>query len=291
MSAATARRQPTPVLVRTGLGAALIVAVALMLAVDSAWDAGYLYAAVLVSVSAIGLSEFGSLADRLGMGIRRTVLVVGGAGIFLLQWAGWVLETLDPWLVGMGAVCVLTMVLLGARVVRAEIEGAVESVGATVAGWIYIPLLLGFLTGVRMEWGVAGIITVLGVCKAGSSGAYFAGTFVGRRRLAPRVSPSKTVAGAVGAVLGAVLAAYLLSRSPWAVMRPSVAPLFGLLVAGAAMVGDLAASLLKREARLKDSGQLLPGLGGMLDMVDDVLFAAPVSFLFLRVYAAVAAGG
>jgi phosphatidate cytidylyltransferase len=151
--------------------------------------------------------------------------------------------------------------------------------------------MLGFLTAIRLERGVAGLVTVLGVCKAASTGAYFTGRLVGGPKLMPRVSPKKTVAGAGGSVAAAVAVALALSRSPWSVTSPGAAPFYGLAVAAAALLGDLAESVLKREGGLKDSARLLPGLGGMLDMLDDVLFAAPASFLFLHFNQLLTTGG
>jgi phosphatidate cytidylyltransferase len=165
--------------------------------------------------------------------------------------------------------------------VKGRIEGSLDSTAAGCLGLVYVPLLLSFVTAARVEWGVAGVITVIAVCKSASAGAYFVGKAVGRRKLAPLVSPRKTVEGAIGGLAGASAISYALSVSPWGLTGGRWL-LYGIAVGLAGTVGDLAASLLKREAGVKDSGALLPGFGGMLDMLDDVLFAAPVSFLLLH---------
>lgn len=116
------------------------------------------------------------------------------------------------------------------------------------------------------------------------TGAYFAGRFLGRRKLLPAVSPSKTIEGAVGGVVLAVVMAWAYVRvllvpqaqlglTPWGIV------VFGIAIAVVAQLGDLVESLLKREARVKDSSGLLPGHGGVLDRIDSVLFVLPVAVL------------
>ena len=126
-------------------------------------------------------------------------------------------------------------------------------------------------------------MTALAVCKGGSSSAFFFGKLLGGPRMARRVSPRKTWAGAVGQVLGSVFAAWVLTYTPWARMGVAAALLYGVLAAAAAMVGDLSASLLKRQAQVKDSGRVLPGMGGVIDMLDDVLFVGALTYAFLWV--------
>jgi phosphatidate cytidylyltransferase len=109
--------------------------------------------------------------------------------------------------------------------------------------------------------------------------------------MTPRLSPKKTWEGVAGQFVGAMGVSLLLSVSPWALMGPRTALLYGACIAVVAIFGDLAASLLKRQAELDDWGQLLPGFGGIMDMLDDVLFAAPASLAFLRVCEMIGSGG
>ncbi|MCY3699318.1 MAG: phosphatidate cytidylyltransferase [Gemmatimonadetes bacterium] len=114
--------------------------------------------------------------------------------------------------------------------------------------------------------------------------AYLGGRALGKRPLAPRVSPNKTVAGAVCALLAGIATAVLYPRfllpDIWALDLVSTLA-FGLVVTGLAIIGDLAESALKRECGVKDSSGLLPGHGGMLDRLDSILWAVPAAFLFL----------
>ncbi len=276
---------------RVGLGMALTVGLALVIAVDATWDAGFLYAAVMVAVTALALAEFALLVKQIGVELPRVGFVVGGTALFSAHWAACSSGAADPWLTAAVLLAALLVLLLSSRAAGARVQGATVTTAVAVAGWVYIPVMFGFLTAIRLRWGVAGLIALLAVCKGTSTGAYFAGTLLGRRRLVPAVSPGKTVAGLVGALTAGVVIAWAISHSPWGVVDPVYAPLLGLLVAGAATFGDLAESLLKREAGVKDSGELLPGFGGMLDMADDVIFAAPVGFLFFHFLHVLSAGG
>ena len=121
---------------------------------------------------------------------------------------------------------------------------------------------------------------------ASDIGAYFVGRAVGRRKLIPAVSPGKTVEGALGGVLFTVLVAWAyvaLVLTPVAHLdvRPMGLVLFGVAVSVAAQLGDLAESLLKREAGVKDSSHLIPGHGGVLDRMDSIFFVLPVAYLLL----------
>ena len=120
----------------------------------------------------------------------------------------------------------------------------------------------------------------------GDATAYFAGSAFGRRRLAPAISPKKSWEGAVAGVMGASLGAvawYLVVRGvlPGAPLSPVVVALVGAFLGVGAIVGDLAESVMKRDAGVKDSGTLLPGHGGVLDRVDALVLTLPLTYGFL----------
>jgi phosphatidate cytidylyltransferase len=119
------------------------------------------------------------------------------------------------------------------------------------------------------------------VPKCTDIGAYFTGRFLGRHPLAPVLSPKKTWEGAAGGFLAAVLATILIDRlGPANPLREDALweVGFGISVGGAGILGDLAESLIKRDCRQKDASHLVPGFGGVLDVVDAILFAAPVAY-------------
>lgn len=269
---------------RMAIAILVMTTAGVLLGLDAAWPQGFVYAGCGIAAVAVALGEYAGLASGAGLPLDRSLLVLGGVLLFALQWAGWAAPQVfpDPWLVASAVPAAVCAGMLTRRVLRVAIPGALQAVGGAVLGLTYVPVLFGFLTAVRMHWGVAGLLTVLVVCKGSSTGAYLAGRSVGGPRLAPLLSPRKTVAGAVGQIGSGVLLAWVLSGSRWSLMGPGTALLFGAVVATAAMVGDLAESLLKRQAGVKDSGPMLPALGGMLDLVDDLLFAAPAAYVFLR---------
>jgi phosphatidate cytidylyltransferase len=169
---------------------------------------------------------------------------------------------------------------------------AAARIGFTLLAAVYLGLPMAFLFLLRMlgdgGWGLTALVSTIVVVKVSDSGAYFSGRAWGRHKLAPLVSPKKTVEGAVGGLLAAVLAAWfcrgLLAAwmgTPQAAGGSLLAwALFGLALGMAGMFGDLAESLLKRDAACKDSSHWLPGLGGVLDILDSLLATAPVSFVF-----------
>jgi len=137
------------------------------------------------------------------------------------------------------------------------------------------------------EWGLLALISVLAITKMADTGAYFFGRAFGRHKMTPILSPGKTWEGAAGGILAACAASWACFHwfGPWLVQSQYVEPpviaslLYGLILAAAGMHGDLAESLLKRDMQQKDSSTWLPGLGGVLDIVDSVLVAAPCAYL------------
>jgi len=278
---------------RSAIGVGLTALCGLGLALDCVWPAGFVYAAAGMAGVGVAQAELGRMLRRMGLPVHVPTLVVLGVSLFTLQWAGWAAPRAfpSPWVSASLVLAVAVTATLAGRVLSGRVDGAAQELGAMAASVLYVPLLSGFLTGVRAGWGVAGLISVLAVCKGGSTGAYFVGMAVGRRKLAPTVSPRKTWEGVAGAFAGSIAVAWALSRTPWALMSPGLSIGYGAVVAVAAVFGDLAGSLLKRQAGVKDSGNILPGLGGVLDMVDDVLFAAPASYVYLTALARLGLGG
>jgi phosphatidate cytidylyltransferase len=159
---------------------------------------------------------------------------------------------------------------------------AVARSSALVMIPLYIGLPLGAVTFVHCFYGPAATTWLLVMIAVSDSAQYYSGRTFGRRKLAPAVSPAKTVEGAVGGIIIATVVGAV--TGPWAVpgVTMALAGLLTLVMVLAGIVGDLFESLLKRSAGVKDSSQLIPGHGGVLDRIDSHLFAAPVFYLFLR---------
>jgi phosphatidate cytidylyltransferase len=149
-------------------------------------------------------------------------------------------------------------------------------------GVVYIPLSLALMIAIRnTEMGRVWIYLIICVVFAGDTGAYYAGTYFGKKKLCPNVSPGKTVIGAFGGlganlVVGFVVQRFWMPEVHWAKIA-----LFVIAIGIAGQVGDLFESMLKRSANVKDSGNLLPGHGGVLDRIDALLFAAPVAYVMM----------
>jgi phosphatidate cytidylyltransferase len=186
----------------------------------------------------------------------------------------------------------LAAVLLGGLATLASgrpAPDAVPSVALVFMAPLYVGLPLGVLVWVQVVYGREALLLPVVIVALSDTAQYYVGRAIGRRRLAPQVSPAKTVEGALGGlvaatILGAALApAWLaVAVTPMAPVSRLVGAALGALLALAGMAGDLFESFLKRSAGVKDSAALIPGHGGVLDRIDAHLLAAPVYYLFLR---------
>lgn len=169
-----------------------------------------------------------------------------------------------------------------------------ETMAYTVFGLFYVPWLFSFLTKIlylvpRSEAGhVTGhfyILWLLVVTKFSDMGAYVTGSLVGKHPLVPHISPAKTWEGFFGALAfsvggGCALLALIPEKLPALTQMHAI--ILGVALGFAAVIGDLAESLIKRSTDVKDSGRFLPGIGGALDLIDSLLFTAPLLFFYLR---------
>lgn len=279
---------------RLWMGAVLVALVVAVLAVDR--GPGYPFLLVLLLVlSLAGCVELLHLLA--GLHRLSAWFCYGAVGAMVL--ANWVphLPALglqgNPWLWVAGTLAAVVMAAFGIEMATfREPGGSVIRIALTV--WVvgYLGLLPSFFAqlrwldeGASSEEGTAALALAVFVPKCSDIGAYFTGRLLGRHRMTPVLSPKKTWEGAAGGLVAAVLAAVAVDRlGPAAVLRDNwfVETGFGLTVGLAAMAGDLAESLVKRDCRQKDASQAVPGFGGVLDVVDSVLFAAPVAYGWLR---------
>jgi phosphatidate cytidylyltransferase len=233
--------------------------------------------ALVWTVTLLALAEFYRLHFGPQAGFSSQWLGLGCATLLLigLQWPG----------VAPGEL-VLVLALAAILVSRLASGDALKQglVDAAVLlfGVVYVGLLLGHLLLTRAlpkgEWLVFYLVLVT---WAGDTGAYYVGMTVGKRKLAPQISPNKTMEGLLGGVALAVLAA--LAGRLWFVSAFSLSDCvaLGLLLALAGVAGDLVESALKRSVGVKDSGALIPGHGGMLDRLDSMLFTAPTFYYYV----------
>jgi phosphatidate cytidylyltransferase len=212
-------------------------------------------------------------------------------------WTG-VADSAQPWAV-MGATTMACVAAVGAlfatEVARYASGGmALVRLAGSLLAVIAIGLPLAFIVGLRllephtprpetMPWiSLLPLASLIAVVKAGDIAAYAIGSLVGRHRMAPALSPGKTWEGAAASLTASVFVAWLVidrwgAGASWQPLGSW--PFFGLLVGAAGMAGDLSESLVKRELAAKDSGASLGGMGGFLDLIDSLLFAAPVAWV------------
>jgi phosphatidate cytidylyltransferase len=177
--------------------------------------------------------------------------------------------------------CTIAIALLAVARGRPD-EDVLRAIAVAVFPALYLGLGLGISLLVREQWGVQALLIPFLTVVISDSAQYYGGRTMGRRALAPAISPKKTVEGAISGIVAAAIATPLLGA--WAFPGKPVAPfvVLGLVLAAVGICGDLFESLLKRSAGVKDASGLIPGHGGMLDRIDSLLFAGPVYYLFLR---------
>ncbi|MBN9121952.1 MAG: phosphatidate cytidylyltransferase [Planctomycetes bacterium] len=219
-------------------------------------------------------------------------------GVLLLLAANWypkshhAVPITVPWplFVAVFVGVLLAAFLLEMRRYTGEPGTAVPRLALTVFAVAYLGLLPCFFVMIRFlpEPPVTTAVMlalVIFVPKCNDIGAFFTGTFLGRHKMTPVLSPKKTWEGIAGGTLtGAVVAVGLSFAAPVFRGGPLEAIAFGLVVGTAGVLGDLAESLVKRDCQVKDAAKSIPGFGGVLDVVDSVLFAAPVAYLWFGVH-------
>ncbi|MEM7697004.1 MAG: phosphatidate cytidylyltransferase [Verrucomicrobiota bacterium] len=189
----------------------------------------------------------------------------------------------------------ILLILIIADRLRLELEGArtLDEVSAAIFGFVYCVMLFGFVPKLLLldladrngnPSAVFYIIYLLAITKCTDIGAYLVGSLLGRHKMIPHVSPAKSwqgFAGAIGFAVGISLILVFVMGDRIPLITPLQAILIAVLLSLAAVLGDLCESIIKRSLAVKDSGQLMPGIGGFLDLIDSIIFTAPLFYLYL----------
>ncbi len=206
--------------------------------------------------------------------------------LLLANWVPHLAGRWDAWHAILGTFVAVVLAAFLAEMAAFQAPGdSVVRVALTVLVAAYLGLLPCFLAQLRWSSDSAPVSLALAIFvpKCCDIGAYFTGRFLGRHPMAPVLSPKKTWEGAVGGLALSAAAAVGINRLGPALVQGLGAEIgFGLTVGAAGMLGDLAESLVKRDLQHKDASQVVPGFGGVLDVVDSIIFAAPVSYCWLR---------
>ena len=254
----------------------------------------YVFLGVMVLLAVTGLAEFYGLAAKRGLvcferwGIFGGILLMVGTFLNLTGQLG---PTGSPAWVNDFETGFLILFVLGLCVrqflSRSNTAG-ILAISTTLFGLMYVPWLLNFIQKINFFPGVEGhyyLLYFVLITKLSDTGAYATGSLIGRHKMIPRISPGKTWEGFVGAIVVSTLASLLFVHflgSKMAGMNWKHAIILGVILSVSAVVGDLIESLFKREAGVKDSGKFFPGIGGILDLLDSLLFNAPIMYLYLR---------
>ena len=263
----------------------------------------FLVGGIIMLLNVAGLLEFygmvnaNSLPRFKWLGLAGGITLVGTLFVYL---SGLAKQQLGEPTTGgaaeleLGIFAVLLLALLGRRVFAHPAAPSFSMVGHTMLGVLYVSWLLGFLLKIYFfaapddagfDAGYCLLFFILAT-KCSDIGAYSLGSLIGRHKMIPSVSPGKTWEGFVGAILLSTAAAMVMAHY-WGAARLGGMTLghaaaLGPVLAVGAVIGDLVESVFKRDSGVKDSGSFFPGIGGILDLLDSLLFNAPLMFLYLR---------
>ncbi len=268
---------------------ALPILIASIILPDYYAPAVWLFVAIAACALAAGLFEFYSLSKKLELKADAAVGYVGAAALFV----GFLFDApaRSPDLL-IATLVLIILVVLVTQTFRFTKDFAkmLTGTGVTLLGILYVAFLGGFLVSIRVGFeAFPGLSTdLLGyfflVMFGSDAGAYFAGRALGNHKLAPSISPGKTVEGLIGGIVvaagfGALSTFWFFPELPYQWSIP-----LACVLAAAGVLGDLAESAMKRGSKTKDTAATLPGHGGFLDRLDSLLFGAPILYYFARFY-------
>ena len=250
----------------------------------------------IAGIGLLGLWEYHEMLDRRGVpNFKLTALITA---VIFLAGSFYTFRSFGPdksYDFEIAVLVVFLAVVFGRQMFRRTRDtNPLETMAYTLFGLLYIVWLFNFLTKIVYlaprgpmgeTTGQYYVLYLLLVTKFSDMGAYLAGSLFGRHKLVPHISPHKSWEGLAGAVLFAVggsFGLWYLIPDKLSVFDGTDLLVLGVLLGLAAVIGDLAESIVKRSAEAKDSGALLPGIGGVLDLIDSVLFTAPILFFYMR---------
>ena len=251
---------------------------------------------IVAFLALAGLVEFYGLAEKRGLACFKITGVIGGGLLMVgtfLNVTGHLGTSGSPARVNDFETGFLILFVLGLclrQLLAKENPAGLTAIAVTLFGLMYVPWLLNFIQKINFfpdigDNGKFYVLYFILVTKFSDTGAYVVGSMIGKHKMIPRISPGKTWEGFGGAIVvstaaSMVFAHFLGDKMPGMTLTHAVA--LGILLSAAAVLGDLVESLFKREAGVKDSGKFFPGIGGILDLLDSLLFNAPIMYLYLR---------
>ncbi len=255
-----------------------------------------MFLVIMLTLAGLGLMEFYDLVEKRGhvcfreWGVFGGLLLTGSTFFYLVGELG-VDAGHAPAKAADFETAILVIFVLGLCVrqfVSKRNTAGLEAIALTLFGLMYVPWLLNFIQKINYfprADGTFYLLYFIVVTKFSDVGAYCVGSLIGRHKMIPRISPGKTWEGFAGAIVvstGASVVFAHFAGDKLVGMNLTHAVILGILLSISAVIGDLIESLFKRESGVKDSGRYLPGIGGILDLLDSLLFNAPLMYLYLR---------
>lgn len=248
----------------------------LVVALSIIWMLPALWILVLAELIALfAFFEYTGLASRFGITFSKTVTGVG-----VLITCG-VVGLKVPAVPAVLMVSTITLGMISVARGR-DLAQIFPDVSAALFGLLYIGLPIGALVSIRVTGGKEALLLLLGCIVMSDTAQYYGGRAFGRRLLAPTISPNKTVEGAIVGLLAGTVVMLILGEWWLPMVRPLSRVLLGVSVVGLGIMGDLFESSLKRIAGVKDTSDLIPGHGGILDRIDGLLFATPLYYVVVN---------
>ena len=249
----------------------------------------WLFVAIAGFALAAGLFEFYSLTKKLELKADAAIGYAGSAALFV----GFVFDAParmpDILLLTIAAVIATVLITQMFRF-QADFSKMLTGIGVTLAGLFYVAFLGGYLVAVRVGFESAPNLSTyllayfFLVIFGSDAGAYFAGRAFGKHKLAPGISPGKTVEGLIGGLVSAAAFATLSTFWFFSALPYKWSIPLAVVLAAVGVLGDLCESAMKRGSKTKDAASILPGHGGLLDRLDSLLFGAPILYYFARFY-------
>jgi len=241
----------------------------------------WVYLLLAVFLIILALKEFFGIIESKGIFTYKYLGIIAGSlipvVIYLNLGEGY--PDVEPLFIIIA--CLFTFVLQFAR--RGEVKDHVISIAVTLLALFYISWFLSFFIKIKfLPGGEKLVVYLVLVTKIADVAAYFVGSYIGKHNLIPRISPKKTVEGTVGALIASILLALFIKG----LIKISFnhALILGIMLGVTGQVGDLAESLIKRDCGVKDSGMSLSGFGGVLDMMDSLLFTTPIFYFYVKLF-------
>jgi phosphatidate cytidylyltransferase len=237
-----------------------------------------LYGLMVTVLTAFGLYEFFTMVEKKGIWIYKYFGIM--VGVLIPLSILFRFELTKNWELFFIALALIILIIMQFR--RRQNIGVIVGISVTVFGVLYVAWFFSFMIKLRLLDGGLGLIAaVLLITKLNDIGAFLVGSRFGKVPLIPRISPNKSVEGAAGGVLFSVLGG-LISK-PFLNCSYERIIFISIVLGILAQLGDLSESLMKRDCQVKDSGSIFPGLGGVLDCIDSLLFTAPVFYFYMSI--------